>query len=151
MTDLTPLQNRLDEWGIRHFDADELVELRNPKWTGPRHVLPPREDLDSIWMTACLADVLREAWDGPIDVVSGYRPLAYNRLVGSKDTSEHIRFKALDLRPVNEDIVEFWLAAECVVRTALMLDLTVGLGLYDTFIHIDVGSPKGSRTWDERT
>lgn len=140
------LKHLLDCEGIQYFAASELTWLR--RWeiysTVPDHLIR------NILPTVRVAEDIRKAWGGPVAVISGYRPTAYNREVGSADTSQHVFFRALDLRQVSGDIASFRQVAEGVVRKHRR-EQSVGFGLYDTFIHIDTGGHKHSRTWDHRS
>jgi uncharacterized protein YcbK (DUF882 family) len=139
------LQHLLDGEGIQYFSAKELTWLR--RWDVFATV--PEGLVKNILPTVRIAEGIRKAWGGPVAVISGFRPIAYNREVGSADTSQHVFFRALDLRPVSGDIAAFQRVAEGVVREHRR-DRPVGLGLYDSFIHIDTGGHQHSRTWDHR-
>ena len=76
---------------------------------------------------------LRDRLARPITVVSGFRCLEYNRRIGSKDTSQHPKGRAADIRvagmsPV--DLREFALDVDTLKRG--------GVGVYDRFLHVDV-------------
>jgi uncharacterized protein YcbK (DUF882 family) len=142
---MTKLQHALDAAGIQFFRADELTRL--PRWDVSATV--PDELIDHIIPTVRIAEAIRAAWGGPVRVVSGYRPVAYNREVGSNDTSQHVFFRALDLAPVRGSMREFHRVCTDVVREHRR-DRAVGLGLYDAFIHIDTGGHQHSRSWDFR-
>ena len=83
-----------------------------------------------------------------VTVVSAFRPLAYNRAIGSEDTSQHVQGRAADLQVEGH-------SAEHVHATALRLyevgELEIGgLGIYDTFCHLDVRGGPLAR-WDKRS
>jgi uncharacterized protein YcbK (DUF882 family) len=139
------LQNILDCSGIQFFKAGELTFLR--RWG--LHATIPDELMENILPTVAIAEDIRKAWGGPVAVISGYRPIAYNREVGSSDKSQHVAFRALDLRPAKGDIKDFQQVAEGVVRDHRR-DRAVGFGMYKTFIHIDTGGHRHNRTWDRR-
>jgi len=69
----------------------------------------PVEREDALLALAEACQKIRDAWGGPLIVVSAYRPLAYNRWVGSTDTSQHTGPNeakttppcAVDLRPMD--------------------------------------------------
>jgi hypothetical protein len=68
-------------------------------------------------------------------ITSGYRSPAYNKSVGGVTNSLHTTGKAIDVRmPANKD--EFIVAASRAGFT--------GIGVYNTFIHLDIG-PR--RSW----
>jgi uncharacterized protein YcbK (DUF882 family) len=45
-------------------------------------------------------DTIREAWGGPLVIVSGYRSLEHNAKVDGAKSSQHVMGRAVDLRPV---------------------------------------------------
>jgi hypothetical protein len=51
---------------------------------------------------------VREKFDSPIRITSGYRPPAVNRSVGGVSNSQHIYFRALDMQPMNGDFRKLW-------------------------------------------
>lgn len=53
-------------------------------------------------------DAIREAWDGPIGVTSGYRPEPINSQVGGVRNSYHTRGMALDIYPVDASLQKFY-------------------------------------------
>ena len=53
-------------------------------------------------------DDIREAWDGPIGVTSGYRPEPINSQVGGVPNSYHTRGMALDIYPVGASLQKFY-------------------------------------------
>lgn len=75
--------------------------------------------------------MVRDHFDKPVRITSGYRCLNYNRHVGSRDTSMHIKGRAGDgqVEGISPKLVyEF---VDSVFPNSL------GLGVYDTFVHID--------------
>ena len=144
------LQDLLDENGITYFGAREFwsrsIDSRE------KSVEPPEELWTNIIPTALLMDEIRELLGSPVRI-SAYRSPEYNKHVGSKPTSEHPLFRAADLW-WDGPIERLWEVAREVVERADMEGLRTGLGLYDTFVHVDTGSEKGlhdRRRWDSRT
>lgn len=146
MCDPTTLQEFLDEHGIQYFSAGEVTLLR--RWG--RYVEPPRKLWDNIVPTIILADKIRDAWGGPLTVASGYRPEEYNRLVGGEPESEHKAFRALDISYPTGRGVEFLSVALRVIQGYMDDGFEVGVGVYRTFLHIDVGAARGNRFWTGR-
>jgi len=146
---LSTLRALLDDAGIEHFSASELVEHTRSGWPGPR-IFPPRERLlDHIVPTVKSADEIRDRWGGPVVVVSGYRAPYYNdELVEGSDRSQHMAFRALDLRPADGQIDNFIDLVEEVVQARRDDGQIIGLGRYPTFIHIDTGYYDYQRDWD---
>lgn len=152
MNKLAPLDALLREWGVKHFSARELCALKNPRWDGPTHLLPPLDVLHHIRRCVGLADRLREVYGKPLRVVSGYRPEAYNRIVGGSPRSQHMEFRALDLAPVEPDDLPYVAAlAEAMLDAADLAGWRTGFGIYSSFVHLDVGAETGvKRRWDGR-
>lgn len=87
---------------------------------------------------------LRRIVGQPLIVNSGFRCLTYNRDIGSKDTSQHPLGRAVDVRPP-EGWTSEMLKNSANEVAALRLG---GIGLYDTFIHVDVRLD-GPARWDK--
>jgi hypothetical protein len=141
----------IKEWGIQHFKFTEFVTLHNRNWKGELYIEPDEDIIENIKDTALVADAIREAWGSGVGINSGWRPLVYNRLVGSTDTSEHVFFKALDLKPSNGKFDEFVKCAEKVVKKMRQEGMNIGFGIYlnSKFIHIDTNADgkRRNRNW----
>ena len=110
----------------------------------------PAEFIDTRLRPLCKAlERLRAELGGAkVTVISAYRPLPYNRAIGSEDTSQHVQGRAADIEVEGH-------SAEHVHATALRLyevgELEIGgLGIYDSFVHLDVRGGPLAR-WDKRT
>ena len=87
-------------------------------------------------MSDVLAEALQELRDRvgqPVVVVSGFRCLTYNRGIDSRDTSQHTKGRAADIRVHGMDIEEL---------RGFAMDVEAfrdgGIGVYDRFLHVDV-------------
>lgn len=90
-----------------------------------------------------LCDRIREAYGSAVRVNSGYRCHAHNAKVGGASNSMHLAGLAADLAPVDGDIKRF---QELILS---QFDKRCGgLGLYDTFVHIDLRHTRAR--WDYR-
>ena len=89
-----------------------------------------------------ILEKVRAHFGEPIIVHCGCRCIQHNRSIGSKDTSKHTKGIACDfhIKGILPDIINAYLEA-------IMADWG-GLGVYDTFNHIDVRSTKAR--WDSR-
>lgn len=115
------LQDYLDDHGVGFFKAGELYTRE----------APPEALWGNIIPTLYVADQMRIEF-GPGRVRSGYRDQRHNEEVGGASNSLHLVFNALDLSfatGVPQGWYEF-------AQTLSIAQLT-GLGVYDTFIHID--------------
>lgn len=75
--------------------------------------------------------------DRPIRVLSGYRTKDYNTKIGGAQFSQHVQGRALDLKPpAKMTLANF----ESVIRSQAQRPESKlkGLGIYPTFLHIDV-------------
>jgi len=151
------LNDLIAESGIEHFGARELGRLNPNVWSGDSFELPPDDMLEHIIPTLRLAEKVRQRWGGPVQVLSGYRPPAYNEAIGGATQSQHMAFKALDLRPVDEPfgLDHYFGIVQEVVGQARTSGQNVGLGLYyegrGRFVHIDVNADTGvNRKWERR-
>ena len=114
-----------------HFKSEEFrCRCGECEWS-EEFVPPPR-------LIGVLEDV-REYFGVPIRVTSCKRCLQHNRSIGSKDTSQHVKGTAVDIQVngVSPTLVYEYL--DSVYRHK------VSIGLYKTFVHIDVRRPGGAR------
>ena len=87
----------------------------------------PDEHEDALQRLVKACQRIRDEWGGPLVVVSAYRPLRYNRSVGSKDTSQHTEPSdakstppcAVDLKPMDR------LGAHREARSRLLHDVVL--------------------------
>ncbi len=89
-------------------------------------------------------EALRERIGRPIIVISGCRCAVHNRRKGGVPNSQHLRGRAADLRIAGLSPEEIARHAETIqaIREG-------GIGLYDTFVHLDVRR-NGPARWDQR-
>lgn len=86
---------------------------------------------------------IRTHFGSPVIITSGCRCLNHNRTIkNSKDTSQHIKAKAIDFHIPGIDLEIIYDYVDT------MIDGTGGLGIYDTFIHLD--NRKKNIRWDFR-
>lgn len=106
-------------------------------------------DYPAEWISTRLADlvetldVIREAWGGPLSVVSGYRSPAWNERVGGAKASQHAEGRAADIRPrpqLDENYADTVMRLHALIlelyRTR-KLPLLGGLGVYPRWVHVD--------------
>ena len=102
--------------------------------------------LQNISNLAKEVQIIRDALGKSIVINSGYRSPAHNKEVGGVANSEHVQGKAADLNPQGATPKQLYdlilkLIAEGKIYNG-------GVGLYNTFVHYDIGG-KGRR-WDYR-
>lgn len=120
-----------------HLSWDELAchdDARTPypeEWRATRAV-----------RLAAAFEALRERVGAPLVVKSAYRTPRHNRAVRGATNSQHMEGYALDLAPPPGWTVER-LAAE-----ARQVPEIRGIGVYPTFVHIDVRTAIYRARWD---
>ncbi|MDV7143982.1 caspase family protein [Tropicimonas sp. TH_r6] len=125
--------------GLRHFSPGEFVILGDAHHgAGPcagRNLYPPRHLWGNVVNTARVVDELRERIGKPVVIVSAYRAPGYNACIGGDGASVHMRYNALDFKVPgmsSEDVA--WALRQ-------MRDVenrfSGGIGLYDSFVHVD--------------
>ena len=72
---------------------------------------------------------------GPLNITSGHRCEDHNNAIKGKKNSYHLQGRAADFQPLESDIIE-------VANYIESLDWKHGLGVYNSFIHIDTRSYK---------
>lgn len=91
-----------------------------------------------------LLEIIRLHYNKPLHINSGYRTVQYNAsLKNSSPKSQHILGKAADiwLNDVSPKQLYSWLDSS--------YPNSFGIGIYDTFVHVDVR--EGKSRWDYRT
>lgn len=89
-----------------------------------------------------LLDSIREEFGKPVLVNCGYRSPEHNAKVGGVKNSFHVQGLAADIRPKDlKDLAQLQSIADSKNPNG-------GVGLYDTFVHVDVRGKRGR--WDER-
>lgn len=84
-----------DESLSLHFTLREFMRSETAARKGINN-MPPETILPAIERTADHLEDVRRLLGVPIHISSGYRCLALNRAIGSKDTSAHVRGLAVD-------------------------------------------------------
>lgn len=102
---------------------------------------------------------IRDLWQGPITVVSGYRTPAYNealrqlavkqgRTSGVAKNSQHLTASAADIRPLAISRVDALHASVLRWYAEGKLPSLGGLGQYRTWIHVDIYKTDHLRRWN---
>lgn len=86
---------------------------------------------------------LRDSIGRAIKVTSGYRCPRHNMEIGGHPKSQHLRGNAADIKVRSMKPHDLMLHAMEIKEFE-----QGGIGIYDTFVHVDVG-PR--RRWDKRT
>jgi zinc D-Ala-D-Ala carboxypeptidase len=81
-----------------HFTLEELMRSDMAVRMGIDNTPSPSQVAKLQWLAGRLEQV--RAVTGPLRVTSGYRCIALNRAIGSRDTSQHVKCEAADLQSV---------------------------------------------------
>lgn len=148
------MKNLLGKYGIRDFGEVELF----------RKCSPPEVLYENIFPTLCILQKIRDTIGVPIAIHSAYRDPVYNYRVHGAIHSLHLKFNALDFSPVHFDAVQLRNLFEEIASGKFNLEMKwkgfyvsvsqniMGLGLYQSFIHMDTRGILGMKAparWKE--
>jgi uncharacterized protein YcbK (DUF882 family) len=86
-------------------------------------------------LATAFEDIRHLCGDKPIAILSAYRTKEHNRKVGGAPNSQHMQGRALDLRPPKGmTVMEFYRLIHANTKEFGIN----GIGLYKTFVHIDI-------------
>lgn len=106
----------------------------------------PYEVKQNLKVLAEQLEVLREHFQKPVQINSGYRSPAYNAKIGGEQNSQHLLGKAADVVIDGISPDEVADAIEFLIEGKLMIQ--GGVGRYETFTHYDIRGKKAR--WDKR-
>lgn len=82
---------------MKYFTVSELIRSDTAQQKGIDNTPPPAIKVKLTSLINNLLDPIREAWDGPISVNSGYRCPVLNKAVGGVPSSQHQKGEAADI------------------------------------------------------
>ena len=96
----------------------------------------PDDLMDNVRELVENLQIIREAIDKPVHIISGYRTPKYNRRIGGARRSQHMKAKAADMvikgmKPVEVHKIVTKLIKEEKIKKG-------GVGLYRHFVHYDI-------------
>lgn len=100
----------------------------------------PENVLENVKELALSLQTLRDKIKKPIKVNSSYRCQEHNTKVGGVKTSQHIKGKAADLQVDGVDPSEVADYVEDLMKTEKFK--LGGIGIYNTFTHVDIRGSK---------
>jgi uncharacterized protein YcbK (DUF882 family) len=106
----------------------------------------PKHVQDNLQILAEQLEVLREHFQKPININSGYRSPEHNAKVGGAENSQHLLGKAADVVIDGVSPDEVADAIEFLIDNKMMKQ--GGLGRYVDFTHYDIRGKKSR--WDKR-
>jgi len=89
--------------------------------------------------------VLRDFYNKPITINSGYRSPEHNKKIGGVQNSQHVLGKAADIVVKDEDPTDVARTIEMLIRQGKMKQ--GGVGRYRNFTHYDIGYNGKKRRW----
>lgn len=99
-----------------------------------------KDGSDPVFVAPKLAEILeqiRQHFGAPVTITSGYRTPSHNAAqAGSSSKSQHMYGLAADIK------VEGHTPAEVYAYAETLLPGTGGIGIYNTFVHVDVRAAK---------
>lgn len=102
-----------------------------------------KDGSDTIFIDSALVRLVQEIRDyfgKPVIINSGYRTESYNKKIGGATYSQHLYGKAADIRIAGVSPKEIAKFVETRIPN------TGGIGLYPSFVHVDVRSTKSRWT-----
>ena len=118
--------NRLGrEW--KQWAPGAMVETYPLEWSADR----------AVRLAANFEEIRHALGDLPIRINSGYRTPAYNAAVGGAKLSQHVQGRAIDIRHATLKPYDLFAKIRRMEKDGA-LPLLGGIGLYATFVHIDV-------------
>lgn len=125
---------------LRHFKPGDFLVKGGANAANGLNTDPPRALWPNVLDLIKVVDEFRERIGHPVVLNSVYRSEAYNRSVGGVSGSQHKKFQAADIRAVGFGNPQLWAQKLKELRAANFFH--GGIGVYNTFVHVDV------RGWD---
>ncbi len=124
--------------GSQHHGTGECAGLNTD---------PPKDLWPNILPLVRVLDEFRNRIGAPVNLRNVYRSPAYNACIGGVSQSQHMQFKATDIAVTSGPTrSEDWHALLRTMRDEGLF--SGGLGLYNTFVHVDVRGHIAD--WDNR-
>ncbi|ACS61307.1 Peptidase M15A (plasmid) [Rhizobium leguminosarum bv. trifolii WSM1325] len=121
---------------VKHFQWHEFLVKGSRNATSGLNTDPPMALWSNILQVARILDRFREEIGHSVVLTSVYRSPAYNAtLPGAAKSSQHMQFKAVDFKVVGAGTPRDWAKIIRSYRSQKMFE--GGVGVYDTFVHVD--------------
>jgi hypothetical protein len=115
-----------------HFTLKELVESDTAARLGIDNT-PPAYAVENLKRLCAVLEEVRHAVGKPIRISSGYRCLKVNHAVGSKDTSQHVKGCAADIKVKGVTVDELM---KVIIGAGIKFDQLIHE--FDSWVHISV-------------
>ena len=125
------------------FTLDELIRSATAERLGIDN-LPPPEEMDNLRHLAVkILQPLRDAWQRPIIVTSGYRSPALNKALGGARNSQHLMGQAADICATDpaDNKALFLTAVRLIQEGTLQVGQLLDEYAYQ-WIHISLPTPR---------
>lgn len=125
------------------FTFDELIRSATAEKLGIDN-LPPPEEMDNLRHLAVkILQPLRNAWQRPIIVTSGYRSPALNKALGGARNSQHLMGQAADICATDpaDNKALFLTAVRLIQEGTLQVGQLIDEYAYQ-WIHISLPTPR---------
>ena len=110
------------DWKSKYFSLEELTASATARRMGIDNQ-PPRMMVENLQqLVTYVLDPLREAWQQPIIVTSGYRCPRLNTAVGGVTRSQHCLGQAADIRTVSDRRADNMVLLRCLLQAKLPFD-----------------------------
>lgn len=96
----------------------------------------PDDVFQNIQKLANQLQVLRDFYNRPIRITSGYRSPSHNKAIGGAENSQHVLGKAADIKVKHISPKQVYNDIEALIDKGDILQ--GGLGLYSGWIHYDI-------------
>jgi uncharacterized protein YcbK (DUF882 family) len=100
----------------------------------------PDELKSNVQALAEQLQILRDYLNEPIHINSGYRTLAYNKKIGGKPNSYHMKAMAADITVKSKTPKQLASVVEKLISNGTLK--IGGIGVYPGFVHIDTRKTK---------
>ena len=108
----------------------------------------PQEWIDNRLKILCIElELIRSFWGRPVKILSGYRTQEYNTKIGGAPKSQHKEGRASDIQIDGISPKEVHDCILKMIKDGLLKNIK-GLGLYKSFVHVDVRPTKELARWD---
>ena len=108
----------------------------------------PNDVLQRLQIVAVQLQKVRDFLGKPININSGYRSPAHNKSIGGVSNSQHVLGNASDITVKGMSPEEVKQVLEGLIDTGEILQ--GGIGIYNSFVHYDIGYNGKRRRWDNR-
>ena len=110
-----------------HFTLNEMLKSQTALRMGLDNSPEPDQLENLISLCESVLEPIRQHWNRPVIVSSGFRAPAVNRAIGSKDSSQHARGEAADIEiPGIDNLVLYYWIAEEIDFDQLILEFYTG-------------------------